>query len=82
MLPLSITGGRTFRESLRPAMVFALSNIVGNILIVLTLAAGTWILGRIWYVGFLFPAFFALPISTVTRRAMGKAGLLPEEDDE
>ena len=49
---------------------------------VLTLAAGTWILGRIWYVGFLFPAFFALPISTVTRRAMGKAGLLPEEDDE
>ena len=58
--------------------------VIGIIIlvIVLTLAAGTWILGRIWYVGFLFPAFFALPISTVTRRAMGKAGLLPEEDDE
>ena len=65
-----------WRQAAPGAFFLALRRLPASCALIALLGAQVWVLGRIWWIGFLFPAFFALPAVTLVKRALRSSGLL------
>ena len=72
-LLLLVSGqGGPLRRLAGTAVLLALRNLPSTLVILLAGAFGLWAAGRLWWIAFLFPAFFALPMASAAGRAIDR----------
>lgn len=67
------------RQLAGAAVLLALRQLPSTLVILLAGGFGCWIMGRLWWLSFLFPAFFALPMAAAADRALRRFPLARED---
>lgn len=66
------------RQLAGTAVLLALRQLPSTLVILLAGGFGLWVMGRLWWLAFLFPAFFALPMAEAADWALRRSPLTKE----